>query len=320
MASGDHTVVPPPDPLATVASTLHVDVQGAEVIAALDAAGVPSIVLKGRAFATLLYPREARPYDDTDLLVPASSWLRAEEVLRALGYADRTATPRFEPPLPVHAHQWTRAADGAQLDLHDRLLGTRAPAAVVWAELAARAVPLQLGGRAACGLDGAGSAVVCALHLAAHPRNEKPREDLSRALRVIAPAQWRVAWDLAGRLGAGEPFVAGLRLIEDGAALADALALPASLSAARRLRADPAAPSSARQIATLLAQPSRAGRIYGLGRVVFPRADRMRVHDPVVRRGGSLALAYAVRPLRLVAIAPRAMRVWWRARRDAARL
>src|SRR5256885_253004 len=48
---------------------------------------IPSILLKGRGLAELLYQdRTPRFYSDADLLIPATSVPRAEELLRSLGF------------------------------------------------------------------------------------------------------------------------------------------------------------------------------------------------------------------------------------------
>ena len=64
----------------------RVDEVTAEVVRALDAAGVRAIVLKGPATVDWLYgPAADRVYADTDLLVAPGELTRAGEVLAGLG-------------------------------------------------------------------------------------------------------------------------------------------------------------------------------------------------------------------------------------------
>jgi hypothetical protein len=53
--------------------------------------GVPAILLKGPSVARWLYPAGGRAYADSDLLVPASEFSRAEKVLRSLGFTELLA-------------------------------------------------------------------------------------------------------------------------------------------------------------------------------------------------------------------------------------
>ena len=65
------------------------------------------------------------------------------------------------------------------------------------------------------------------LHAAQHEshRFEQPLKDLDRALHHAEGQPWKEAADLAGRLRAVPTFAAGLRLLPDGAGLADRMGL-----------------------------------------------------------------------------------------------
>lgn len=300
-------------PLMIVAATLRTDAQAAEVIAALAAEQTPCIVLKGRAFAELLYPAQARGYDDTDLLVPAHRSVRAGSVLRGLGYAPRAVAGLTRPGTP-HAQHWDRPRDGAHIDLHERPDGVTGDARLLWDVLSAHAVPLTLGGQAAHGLDRPASGMLCALHLAAHGRSAKPLEDLRRALALLTAAEWEAAYGLAVELEAEEAFGAGLRFLPEGSTLADRFGM-AALSAERLLQVDPDAPSSARALHTLLAQRSFPSLARAVRAVLLPPPNLMRRHSRLARRGrAGLLAAYTVRPLRVVRLLPRALWFWARAR------
>ncbi len=71
---------------AAAVRTLAVDDQTARVIAALEARGVPTLLLKGPAMARHLYTGDGeRFYGDTDLLVAPPSLADARQTLRELG-------------------------------------------------------------------------------------------------------------------------------------------------------------------------------------------------------------------------------------------
>ncbi|MEQ1911185.1 MAG: nucleotidyltransferase family protein [Vicinamibacterales bacterium] len=58
-----------------------------DVLAALDASGISSLVLKGAALAPMLYPEpELRPMRDLDILVAPGDGVRAQRVLRRMGF------------------------------------------------------------------------------------------------------------------------------------------------------------------------------------------------------------------------------------------
>ena len=77
---------------ATAASTFRLDVKGVEVRQALHAAGIRTVLLKGPAFARLLYrDSRSRGYSDVDLLVDPAAVQRAEQILAAVEFR------RFDP-------------------------------------------------------------------------------------------------------------------------------------------------------------------------------------------------------------------------------
>lgn len=204
--------------LAALAQTMAVDAAAAEAIAALRAAGVPSLLLKGPALAAWLYPDEHRVYGDADLLVPLDRVERAGAVLAQLGYA-ASANPPQEDDVIEHAVPWVRAADGAAIDLHHTLSGAAAPERV-WPGLHAGADELDglpVPGRA-------GLALITALHAAQHGEG-RPLEDLGRAVRA-PDTPWEAAAGLAGELVATTQMSRGLRLVPGGTELAERLGLP----------------------------------------------------------------------------------------------
>src|SRR5215211_7652465 len=83
-----------PTPALLIAGNLAVDAVTAEVVAALRAEHVRSIVLKGPAISRWLYreeTRDPRTYDDLDLLIPPESAERSAATLTRLGFSNRFA-------------------------------------------------------------------------------------------------------------------------------------------------------------------------------------------------------------------------------------
>ncbi|NOZ95659.1 MAG: nucleotidyltransferase family protein [Acidobacteria bacterium] len=93
-------------------------------IRSLDAAGVPTLVLKGAALIPLYYEDPGlRFMSDLDLLVPGECFRRAGELLESLGYA------AVEHPLAFFDTRFGHAValrdpDGHDLDLHCHVLST----------------------------------------------------------------------------------------------------------------------------------------------------------------------------------------------------
>lgn len=102
--------------------SLRLDARLRELAAALDAAGVPFVVLKGPALAYVQYPDPSwRPYADLDLLVRRADRRAATRVLSRFGMRRSLPEPR-----PGYDDRFGkavvyRAADGIEIDLHRML-------------------------------------------------------------------------------------------------------------------------------------------------------------------------------------------------------
>jgi hypothetical protein len=105
-----------------------------EVLAGLEAAGVPAMPVKGLVIADQLYgDLGARPCADLDVLVQPADLPRARVVLQAVGFAQRVV-PRYKALVhQFHDPAWGRGAgaDHVRLELHwalwadsERRLGT----------------------------------------------------------------------------------------------------------------------------------------------------------------------------------------------------
>src|SRR4051794_30086422 len=125
------------------AHTFRLDVKGAEVRQALRAAGIRTVLLKGRSLARLLYADDgSRTYDDVDLLMEPSAVGAAEGVLRDLGFRlleDDSPSGQTDPVLggmlgavgALHGRTWIRDADEFPVDIHDSLPQVHTQATIV---------------------------------------------------------------------------------------------------------------------------------------------------------------------------------------------
>jgi len=119
-----------------------------DVLAALDAAGIPSLVLKGAALAPTLYPEPVlRPMRDLDILVAPGDGVRAQLVLRQIG---------FDAPLESamrHAHHHLPGAvcdrDGFRImvEIHEDAITRDDPGTLSLRRLSGPTHEVETGGR-----------------------------------------------------------------------------------------------------------------------------------------------------------------------------
>jgi hypothetical protein len=302
--------------LAKRAWSCYVDQVTAEMTTEFETHGVASILLKGPGFEALLYDvSDGRFYRDTDLLVGAHDRARAEQLLADSGFI---RIDREEPalgPAPKYARTFSRARDGAIVDLHWRLSGAAAPPGQVWSTLREHVTTLEVGGRPVSVLDAPASAFLVAIHSAHHGTGRpKTLTDVEHAVARLDRSTWERARSLAEALGASEPFAAGLRLTSAGGELADSLGLARPASVAMWLKTNPRA-YGAWALDQVSQNETVGGRLVALGTIVVPPPTVMRTFFPLARRGRlGLTLAYLVRPARLAMHAIPALRDLVRAR------
>lgn len=213
--------------LLSTARALATDRACAEVVAALSRRGIGSILLKGPTIAEWLYPEDVRGYVDADLLVDPRQVLAAADVLRELGFL------AFEHHVSLHAHPWSRAADGAAIDLHVTLWGPHRSAQSLWLELQRWVEVRRLGSTPVQVLTEPARALHVVLHALQHRDQTKPREDLRRAIQCLPLEVWLEAERVGDRLWALEAMAGGLSLEPAGAALLQALPLTRAALAAQ---------------------------------------------------------------------------------------
>ncbi|HET9228542.1 MAG TPA: nucleotidyltransferase family protein, partial [Thermoanaerobaculia bacterium] len=163
--------------IAVAAHRLHIEDRLRGVGAALGAAGVPWLPLKGCDLGARAYrDPEERPVGDIDVLIPRAELPRAQEALRAAGWRGFSDSPRMERYLRDEGYAWqAQDAAGVLLEVHVRLWGI-VPAGMGAALLAA-AVPDPGLGPTGRRLPFAHAWLVAAVHSWLNP---PPRPRLSR--------------------------------------------------------------------------------------------------------------------------------------------
>lgn len=282
-----------------------------ELIGRLEEVGVDLLLLKGPALARLLYhPGEHRGYYDVDVLLAPDNLQRARDALSALGYENRSeplGVDNFHGA--VHGETWMRPRDAA-VDLHWSLAGCTVPPHAVWATLYGSRTTIELKGRAAWVPGRDALALHVALHAADHgPGALKALGDLARALDRWPQEDWRAAVDLAEALGATTAFAAGLRLLPEGAAIAQALGLPATPALTWTILHRDARPRGTFHLEALRQSSGRAARLDVLRRSLFPPSAWMVRRFAWARRGRlALVAAYCAHLARAPLWAARAWR------------
>jgi Uncharacterised nucleotidyltransferase len=305
-----------PPEIVWAARSLALDRRSAELVAELEAAGVPAILLKGPAIAAWLYRgRGVRTYGDTDLLVPPDRWDLAMATLRRLGFDDGLggmAHPRME---SFTSHPLARGDE--DVDLHCTIWGIEVPPERAWEVLSANTEPMNVGGRTLPVLAPAARAMHVALHAAQHGYDEgKPVHDLELALEVLPDDLWAEAAAVAAELDALGGFATGLRLLPAGRSLAERLGVDreASVDALLRVAHVPLS-QGFEELANTRGVRAKLAVVRG---ELAPTADFMRWWSPLARRGRlGLAAAYLWRPLYLALRAGPGLVAWRRARRAA---
>jgi hypothetical protein len=301
------------------ARSLGLDHVAAEVSAALSAAGLRVVLLKGAALATWLYDDgTVRPYGDVDLLVAPGDHDKAERVLAVLGFV-RKGLGLSALEEPDHARAWAR--DGATIDLHRSIWGVGIDRALAWPILTEATETIGVGGGGVEVLALPARALHIALHAAQHgPRHPKPAQDVARAVAKLPFGTWQEASVLAGRLGAQEAMGAGLRLVPGGQELASRLELPNTTSLALGARVGSTTRGAA-VLANLLDGPPGFGdKVVRTARLVVPSPAQLRASVPFARRSRSaLAVGYVWLPLVRASRLPRAAIAVARVRRDLRR-
>jgi hypothetical protein len=290
------------------------DVATAEVVTALEARAIPSILLKGPSTDRLLYGDTARFYVDSDLLVAPDGVAAARAELRRLGFS--SYRPYGDTPELEHAEVWIRGEAEVAVDLHWTLPGVEVSPAELWHVLSSSTERIVVANAEVAVLRAEGVAFHVALHAASHgPANPSSIRDLDLALSLLDTTTWRAASDLAGRLGATERFAAGLRLLPSGRSMAAKLGLPDDASVRTLLLT-----RSHLGIERLTRTPGVRRKLALVGRELVPSPAMMRDWWPPAARGRLWLIGGYLRRWAWILIhAGPAMIGWRRAVRDSRR-
>ena len=197
--------------VSAAAARLRIDYAAAAAIRALDAVGIPSILLKGASVARWLYmPEDARAYVDCDLLVPSAEFRSAVEVLGTLGFAPELDEAEMPSWWQEHALTTVHGMDGTVVDLHRTLPGVQVSDEQLWTTSSARTDTITVGEVAANVLTESGRALQAALHAAQHSGSARDLDVLARAIDRMDDDAWRAAAQLASKLQATAAFQRGL--------------------------------------------------------------------------------------------------------------
>jgi hypothetical protein len=195
----------------------------AEVLAALAAAGIPAVALKGRSLAERLYPDpDLRPSTDVDVLVPAADLDRAAEALAARGFR-LDGSGHLDYQRRHHRHVSLLREGTPPVELHHR--ASTGFSMVVEAEpLLARARP----GPRGLVLAPEDELLFLALHAADHGLERLGwLEDLLALLERAGPLDWESVSARARAAGAAAPAAFVLtRLARLGAPVPAAVLAP----------------------------------------------------------------------------------------------
>lgn len=314
----DSVAVAQPKKIAALRSLL-LDVVAAEVVDALRAWGIRSILLKGAVTAGWLYDDRERTYLDVDLLVDPHLLTDAGRVLAELGFEQESDERRGWAMAP-HAENWFRARDAVFVDLHWQILGIGADPVRAWEVLSPATERMPLGDTTVEALGIPARTLHLALHAAQHGvRLDQSRDDLLRGITRLPEDSWQAAASLAETLGAVEPMAVGLRLVPEGARLADRLGLPTEVSTRWALLAR-TPPRGGQRLYEIGAASGARAKAQRLAAGLVPPPSHIRRLFPWARgRRWRLVLAYAVRLVRGLRDMPGAVRAIWRARLDARR-
>jgi Uncharacterised nucleotidyltransferase len=296
---------------------LRIDAAIGEVVRALQARGIASIVLKGPSLTGWYAPESSRTYDDGDLWVSPDDVDATEDLLRSLGFlptADESGLPDW---WLEHGSSWLRPSDRGKIDLHRRLQGVGAEPRRAWELLLPQSAEISVGGELVRCLPEHAMVMYAALHATHHGVDDhRGLGHLEAALATVDETIWVEAFALANALDAVEGFATALRLTAAGVAVAERIGVPDVSSTRTVLLASTPPPvalgfeqlSSARGLTRLHILVRKLVPPPGFIRHWWPRAASSR---------RMLIVGYLYRPLWLLQRAPAAYRAWRAARRAA---
>lgn len=232
------------------------------ILAALNNAAIPVIVLKGAYLAQAVYPQlHLRQMRDIDLLVPQERVLEAYAIIEDLGYGSLYGTITLGPLEEGHHLTPLRKAPGLPLvELHWTLCNADEAGNFNLAELWQRARPITLAGEPALALALAPEDLILHLchHAAYHHQFDMGLRGLIDITRVVERFGTQLNWGALQRTAEAWGWQRGVYLtLALTQALFD-LSLPAPI--AQAIQAVVPNPDFVGQTQALLLQPKQANR------------------------------------------------------------
>jgi hypothetical protein len=257
-----------------------------------------------------------RPYVDSDLMVAPDDRAPAVGVLKRLGFVEHC--PWMPTPLSLNAVGTAfNRPGGGMVDLHCQLPGLDGDPDAIWSRLAASAELQMIAGVELRVPDRDTVLLHVVLHAAHHANrvNDKPLEDLRRAITLVEEPEWLRVLEFARAYQGVPAFAAGLRLLPQGEDLARKLDLGEVRSLHHEIRREDNA--IAEELHALLSADVGIGRKLAIATSdFFPRPAYMRWWSPLARRGKlGLAGAYLWRTIWIIGQAPGAIYTLWRIQR-----
>jgi hypothetical protein len=172
------------------------EVELRRLVAALAAAGIPPLLMKGAHLAYACYRRpDLRPRIDTDLLIEPAQRDAADQVFITLGYEP---VPQLASDLIMYQAPYALRRGSATVhlvDLHWRVSNAqRFGSVLTWDELRRDAELLPALGPEALGLGRVHALVVACVHRVAHHR-DAPRLIWSYDIHLLAAGLDEAAWE-----------------------------------------------------------------------------------------------------------------------------
>jgi Uncharacterised nucleotidyltransferase len=294
---------------------LRIDAATGEVIRVFRDRQVDSIVLKGPAFSEWYSPDSGRTYVDGDVWVAPDAVRAAETILAEIGFVptvDERGLPEW---WQEHGSSWERDRDRGKIDLHRKLQGVGLDPSRVWEILWEQRIEFTVGGESAYRLPEPARVMYATMHATHHGQGD-PRglTHLQAALAAVDDDGWIRALAVAGQLDALDAFGTGLRMLPDGAALAERIGVPEATSVRASLLASKPPPVALGF--DQLASARGLDRLAIVFRKLVPPPGFIRHWwPPAARNPVLLAVGYVYRPIWLIQRAPAGYRAWRAARR-----
>ncbi|MBN1459918.1 MAG: nucleotidyltransferase family protein [Armatimonadetes bacterium] len=167
-----------------------------EVLDALNARGIPVMLLKGVHLAEFYYPdRTLRPMSDIDIMVKFADYDEAAAALLHMGYAWRDLTNTRDLHLRYPRHVSLTNSQGVAVELHRTFEPRQRPPRIEMDPIWDRAESVAVGGKSAFGLAPEDLLLHLCMHMACQDCFATGLISLSDASRVIESMNGEFPWE-----------------------------------------------------------------------------------------------------------------------------